>query len=236
MKPLALWATPRTVSTAFDKMMRTRGDHRVRTEPFSIAYYLGPEQRSERFPVSRPDATFERVLDEVRRQAASGPMFVKEMPYQLGPLLGPEVLSAFHGTFLIRDPAHALPSLAGHWADFTDDEAGYLAQHRAWELLRDQGEEPVVIDSDDLRADPEAVVGAWCDAVGIERRPDALSWTPGTPDEWRVWESWMTRAAASTGFAPPEDVPAPVVDAGLAARIDGCRPLYAALAEHRLRI
>ncbi len=235
MKPLALWATPRTVSTAFDKMMRTRGDHRVRTEPFSIAYYLGPEQRSPRFPVSRPEATFAAVLDEVRSQAASGPVFMKEMPHHLGPLLGPEVLASFRSTFLIRDPAYAVPSLAGHWSDFTDDEAGYTAQHRAWTLVRELGDEPVVIDSDDLRADPEAVVGAWCDAVGIERRPDALEWTPGMPDEWRVWESWMTRAAASTGFAPPEAAPAPVVDDVLSARIDACRPRYAALAEHRLR-
>ena len=236
MKPLALWATPRTVSTAFDKMMRTRGDHRVRTEPFSIAYYLGPEQRSERFPGSRPLATFAHVLDEVRRQAAAGPVFVKERPHHLGPLLDSDVLGEFRSTFLIRDPAFALPSLAGHWSDFTDDEAGYVAQHRAWSLVRDRGEEPVVIDSDDLRADPEAVVGAWCDAVGIERRPDALRWTPGMPDEWRVWASWMSRAAASTGFAPPDDAPAPVVGDDVAGRIDACWPLYEALAAHRLRV
>jgi hypothetical protein len=222
------------VSTAFDKMMRTRGDHLVRTEPFSIAYYLGPEQRSPRFAVTHPEASFERVLDQVLRQADGGPVFVKEMPYQLGPPLSPEVVAAFRGTFLIRDPAHALPSLARHWSDFTDDEAGYAAQHAAWTMMRELGEEPVVIDSDDLRADPEAVVGAWCDAVGIQRRPDALRWTPGMPDEWRVWESWMTRAAESTGFAPPDRVDPPPVDAVMAERIAASRPYYAALAEHRL--
>ena len=234
MKPLALWATPRTVSTAFDKMMCTRGDHVVRTEPFSIAYYLGPQRRSRRFAVSHPEATFDGVLDQVLGQAASGPLFMKEMPHQLGPLLTPEVLAAFRGTFLIRDPAHALPSLAGHWSDFTDDEAGYGAQHTAWVALRELGEDPVVVDSDDLRADPEAVVAAWSDAVGIERRPDALRWTPGMPDEWRVWESWMTRAAESTGFAPPEPGDPPPVDPAMAERIAACRPFYAALAEHRL--
>ncbi len=223
------------MSTAFDKMMRTRGDHRVRTEPFSIAYYLGPERRSPRFEMSHDDASFARVLDEVLGQAVEGPLFMKEMPYQLGPLLTPEVLAMFRGTFLIRDPAHALPSLAGHWADFTDDEAGYTAQHRAWTMLDGSAETPVVVDSDDLRADPVGIVGKWCDAVGIEQRPDALHWRPGMPDEWRVWESWMTRAASTTEFAPPDRLPPPDVDDALAARIAACRPLYEEMAEDRLR-
>ncbi len=46
----------------------------------------------------------------------------------------------------------------------------------------------------------------------------------------------MTRAAASTGFAPPDDAAPPVVEADLAHRIDACRPLYDTLAEHRLRV
>ena len=31
------------------------------------------------------------------------------------------------------------------------------------------------------------------------------------PDEWLVWESWMTRAARSTGFAPPDSGDPPPV-------------------------
>jgi hypothetical protein len=55
MGPIALWATPRSASTAFDKMLRTRGDREVLTEPFSIPYYDGPEQRSR--PPSTPCST-----------------------------------------------------------------------------------------------------------------------------------------------------------------------------------
>lgn len=235
MRPLALWATPRTISTAFDKMMRTRGDHTVFTEPFSIPWYRGPEKRSRRYEVTDPDATFERALAGVRDAAQEGPVFVKEMAYQLGPLLDLEVLAGFNNTFLVRDPAWSLPSLARMWPDFSDEEAGYMAQHRAWSLLADAGEESVVIDSDDLLGDPGTVVAAWCEAVGIEPRPDALTWEPGMPEAWEPWAEWFRSAAASTGFRPQDRGGPPVVDASLQRRIDSCRPFYEVLVANRLR-
>jgi len=235
MRPLALWATPRTASTAFDKMMRTRGDHRVYTEPFSVPWYMGPDQLSARYEVSMPEATFEGVLEEITAASAVGPVFVKEMAYQLGPLLRVDVLRRFEGTFLIRDPAWALPSLARMWPDFTDEEAGYQAQHRAWSALRDVGEAPVVIDSDDLRREPYAVVEAWCDAVGIEYLPESLTWEPGMPAAWERWADWFTSAAESTGFVAPARVVDPPSEPEPYGRIDVCRAWYEELADNRLR-
>ena len=235
MRPLALWATPRTASTAFDKMMRTRGDHRVFTEPFSIPWYLGPEQRSDRYRVTQPEVTFAGVLAAVRAAARTEPVFLKEMAYQLGPLLEADVLAEFSSTFLVRDPAGALPSLARMWPDFTDTEAGYAAQHRAWTMLREAGEAPVVVDSDDLRRDPERIVAAWCAAVEIDYRPDSLSWEPSMPSEWEPWADWFRSSAASTGFRPPVHAEAaPSDDPDLQLRIDLCRPFYEELAADRL--
>ena len=54
---LALWATPRTVSTAFERMMIERGDHLVLDEPWSRAYYFGPERVSDRYGLTFPEST-----------------------------------------------------------------------------------------------------------------------------------------------------------------------------------
>lgn len=214
VRPIALWATPRTISTAFDRMVRERDDHRVFTEPFSVAYYDGPEQCSTRYPVTEPEATFDAVLSDVVDAGHEGPVFVKDMAYHLGPRLEPETLESFTNTFLVRDPARSLPSIARIWPDFTTDEAGYEAQREAFDMVQDlTGEVPPVIEATDLQSDPDRVVAAWCDRVGIDHRPDALSWEPGLPEDWARWAEWFDGAASSTGFQPPaagdEEAPVP---------------------------
>jgi hypothetical protein len=216
-------------------MMRTRRDHMVFTEPFAKPWYLGPEQQSARFGASEPGASFELVLATIESAAATHPVFLKEMAYQLGPLLRIDVLRRFRSTFMIRDPAWSLPSIARIWPDFTDEEAGYIAQHRAWSLLVQDGERPIVVDGDDLCRDPVAVAAAWCEAVGIEDRPDCLEWEPGMPADWEPWADWFQAAAESTGFRAPAPGPPPNASPELVDRIDSFRPMYEELAESRLR-
>jgi hypothetical protein len=67
MTVLALWATPRTVSTAFERMMIERGDHLVLDEPWSRAYYFGPDRRSDRFELTFPESTYAGVEAGVLR-------------------------------------------------------------------------------------------------------------------------------------------------------------------------
>ena len=59
-----LWATPRSTSTAFEWMMRQRGDLTCFHEPFGMAWHQGPEARAPR-PASadrqRPEATFKNI-------------------------------------------------------------------------------------------------------------------------------------------------------------------------------
>ena len=234
-KPLVLWSTPRSVSTAFDKMMRGRGDHRVFTEPFSVAYYFGPDRRSARFAETLPRSSYDDVWGDVLSAADRSPVFVKEMAHHLGPHLTGPTVTRFTSSFLIRDPARAVPSFLAKWPDVTDEELGYEAQHRAFDLVTASGVTPPVIDADDLRADPETGVSAWGEAVSVEHRPDALRWRAGMPDDWRLWADWFERAAASTCFAPPDGLPPPPVDAATAVRIERCRQHYDVLHASRLR-
>ncbi len=185
-------------------MMIERGDHLVLDEPWSRSYYFGPERRSSRFPLSMPESTFAAVTAGVREAAAHQPVFVKDMAYQAEPGLDDDVLRSARHTFLIRDPVAATGSLLRNWPDATEAEVGTDAQGRLWDrIVAATGREPIVVDSDALRADPERVVDAWCAAVGIAPRPEALSWEPGMRPEWPMWHDWYRTAARSTGFEPP---------------------------------
>jgi hypothetical protein len=237
---LVLWATPRTVSTAFERMMIERGDRLVLDEPWSRAYYFGPERRSGRFGLTFPEATYAAVEEGVLDAGASEPVFVKDMAYHAEPAVSDDALAAMTHTFLIREPRAAVTSLARAWPDFTDDEAGYAAQGRLFDRVAEvTGRPPVVVDSDELRSDPPGVTAGWCAHVGIEHRPSSLTWTPGMRPEWQLWRDWYATAAASTGFAPPDGSPgdageafAPVLAERVEAVVDSARPVYEHLRRH----
>ncbi len=207
-RPLVLWATPRTVSTAFARMIIERGDHVVLDEPWSRAYYFGPERRSKRFPLTFPESTYAAIEAGVLAVGADR-LFVKDMAYHAVPGISDEMLSAATNTFIIRSPAAALTSLHRRWPDFTPDEAGYRAQRLLFDrVVQLTGTTPVVVDSDRLRADAPGVVAQWCEHVGLDHRPDALSWSPGMRPEWPLWRDWYEDVARSTGFvAPPRTAP-----------------------------
>lgn len=215
---LALWATPRTVSTAFERMMIERGDHLVLDEPWSRAYYFGPERRSDRYPLTFPESTFAAVEAGVLSAGGTSTVFLKDMAYHAVPGISDEALRAMTHSFLVRDPRAALTSLHRRWPDFTDDEAGYDAQRVLFDRVRDvTGSTPTVVDSDALRSEPDRVIARWCEGVGIEHRPESLRWESGMQPEWQLWRSWYGNAAASTGFTSPS--PTPLDDEELPPRV-----------------
>lgn len=207
-----LWATPRTVSTAFERMVIERGDLVVLDEPWSRAYYFGPHRRSDRYPLVFPESTDAAVESSVLTLAEDHDVFVKDMAYQAHPGCSDELLRVASHTFLVREPKAALASLEARWPDATDDEAGFVAQQELYDRVLDVGADAVVVDSDRLRRDPQGVVGRWCAAVGLPERPDALTWSPGMRPEWQLWTDWYEGVARSTGFAPP--APSSTVELG----------------------
>lgn len=233
-RPLVLWAVPRAASTAFERMVIERGDHTVFDEPFSEHYYFGPRKVSPRFAEVRAHADPTAILERVEAAAQQGPVFVKDMAYHVADVASPEFARRFTNTFLIRHPARMLPSLARMWPDFTDEEAGYDALAALVDHAEAAGQEPVVVDSDDLCRDPEGVVAEWCRRVGIAFVPEALSWAPGMRPEWQLWPDWYGATSRSTGFQPPSEAPAPPSEDRLAAAYERCLPVYEALRARRL--
>ena len=72
-----LWAHPRSVSTAFERVMRERGDVTVFHEPFMYHYYL---ERADRvFPEFEPAPGHPTTYDDTRAMileaAANQPVF-----------------------------------------------------------------------------------------------------------------------------------------------------------------
>ena len=191
-KILALWAVPRSTSTAFEWMMRVRNDHTCFHEPFGEVWYQGEDPDWPRFTegdVRTPGLTYESAWQVLRDAAAAGPVFTKDFPMYITKLWTDDFLGHFTHSFLIRNPAKTVTSMYKHWPDFDIRETSFVEQRELFDRLTElHGSPPPVLDSDDLLADPHQMVQRWCEAVDIPYLSEALSWEPGARDEVSWWD------------------------------------------------
>jgi hypothetical protein len=152
-------------------------------------------------------------------------------------MVGPVGYDDFPGcthAFLIRAPELMIASYlrkreAARFEDFGLDRQAEFFEREADRL----GEAPPVVDANDVLADPQGTLTALCAALAIPWDADMLHWPPGRRATDGPWAShWYHAVEASTGFGPPEPLPALE---GEAARVaDRCRPYYERLAAHRI--
>ena len=216
MRIFALWCHPRSVSTAFERVMRERGDLDVLHEPFMYDYYLNRAPR--RFPDFRPDpdhpADYADTRQMILRRAEGGPVFFKDMAYYVLDTLpdDAEFRDAITHAFLVRHPAESILSYARKDPGFASVELGIEAEWVLYQTLREAGYAPLVILSDDLRRDPEAVMRAYGAHVGLRNRPEALSWDRQVPSDWEAVQAWHGEVLASGQIRPPEREGDPVAE------------------------
>lgn len=208
-KIIALWAVPRSTSTAFEWMMRQRGDLDCLHEPFGEAWYQGAEPFWPRFQPgdkTTPDLTLESVWEDIQARAEQGPVFIKDFPHYINHMWDEAFLANFTHAFLIRDPALTITSMYAKWPDFDAAEVGFPEQRALFDLLTAlNGAPPPVIDSGDLLENPHQVVKAFCEAVDIPFLEDALSWEPGADTaQYSWWDggSFHANLKNSTGLTP----------------------------------
>lgn len=210
-KILALWAVPRSTSTAFEWMMRVRGDLDCYHEPFGEAWYQGEEPLWPRLgpdSLRTPGLTLESVWGMLQVSATKKPIFIKDFPHYLSHdsfYATKKFLDNFRHSFLIRDPAKTITSMFKHWKEFHPIEVGFKEQRELFDRLCDlYGEAPPVLDSDDLLEDPHKMVEKYCNAVGLPFLPESLSWEPGNRDEVSWWNggSFHENLRNSNGLKP----------------------------------
>jgi hypothetical protein len=235
-KPIALWSVPRSLSTAFERVFVERDDFEVLHEPFSASYYYGPDRLSDRFSDEEPKAeySYENVLQDVLRPRERR-VFLKDMAYQAKGVLGPDFLSNFANTFIIRDPKYVIASLHKMWPDFTLEETGFEQIYWAFKYATEAGEDPVVVDAMTFSENPAGILAAYCEAVGVPFDPRSLSWESREVEEWESWsaDGWHDRAQQSTGIKRAERKD-PQLSAELQDAYEACLPYYYQLAAHAI--
>ena len=236
----------------------TLKNSKVLHEPYSAAFYFGPERQSPRYASQETNqqATY-RSVSKLLQQEYDGKDFIfsKEMAYYVENkfhMFTEEGFKNFQHTFLIRHPLKAVyslykastnPQLTG-WNYFDPSEAGFRQMVELYEFIkRHIHRNPIVVDADDLLDYPNEILQSYCEAVGLEYEENMTSWEAGPVSEWDVWAGWHEDALESSGFWPrvKKNGSCPctafdVVDlpSDVAAVVEECMPYYKTLSAKKM--
>ncbi len=237
MVRINVWSSPRNLSTALMYSWRQRSDTTVVDEPL-YAHYLATTQRSH--PgfdevLASQNNRGDQVVDEVILGHYATPVvFFKQMAKHLAGL-DRSFLSQCQNVLLTREPVDMLTSFQKEVPDVRLEDTGFveLVEILEWQLAT--GQTPIVVDSKQLRIDPEGVLNALCRRLDLNFDPAMLAWPAGPKPEDGVWaEYWYAGVHASEGFQPwhpKPDTLTPAIKAVLAAVM----PLYQRLAPYSIR-
>lgn len=203
---IALWSHPRSMSTAFERIMRARGDLECLHEPFMYDYYINRSTRRMPHFEAKPDhpVSYLDIRGMILAKAEAKPVFFKDMSYYVMPQIldDPPFLDRVTHSFLVRDPKAAIVSYAKLDPDLTCEEVGLEAQWRQLEALLDRGKKPAVIQSECVQADPLGQMRRYWNAVGLPDAPQALEWTDDAPQDWQQVAGWHQNVLATKSVRP----------------------------------
>ena len=227
---IAMWSGPRNLSTAMMYAFGARADCAVSDEPFYAAYLAATgldHPMRDAILASQPTdpAAVARHL--------AGPVpggkahwYQKHMTHHMLPGVPRDWMADVVNVFLIRHPARVVASYARKREAPVLADLGFVQQAELYDHVRALGQAPVVIDSADVRADPEAALSGLCAAIGLPWDPAMLSWPAGGHPEDGVWAAhWYGAVHRSTGFDGPEGA-LPALEGDYARLAEAALPHY----------
>jgi hypothetical protein len=227
---IAMWSGPRNLSTAMMYAFGARDDFAVMDEPFYAPYLVtsGSDHPMTDDIIATHENDPMRVA-EMCQKKGSPHLYMKHMPHHMlagFPMGWAEKCVNVH---LIRHPARVIASYAAKREAPSLEDVGYIQQAELFDQIGG-----VVIDSTDIRAQPEIMLRALCEVIELPFDPEMLHWPAGPRAEDGVWaKHWYGAVHNSTGFAGAEG-PLPDVPAELQHVLEGALPHYQGLHRRRL--
>ena len=225
-----MWSGPRNLSTAMMYSFGARADCAVVDEPFYAAYLaqtgLDHPMRDEIIASQPTDPA--KVIETLLGPVPDGKAhyYQKHMSQHMIEGVPRDWVHRVANVFLIRHPARVAASFSAKFDNPTLADIGFVQQAELYNQLVAAGARPIVIESADIRRDPEVMLKRLCAAIGLGWDPAMLSWASGGHPDDGVWAAhWYGTVHQSTGFAPPEGA-LPDLDGPRAALAEAAMPAY----------
>ena len=238
---IAMWSGPRNISTAMMRAFENRPDCSVSDEPLYGAWLAmsGEPHPMREEVIAAMDSDWRSVVETLTGDIPDGKpvWYQKHMTHHILPeMMDADWLSKLTHVFLIRDPRQVVASYLGKRDTVSPEDIGVPQQQAIYDFIVGRlGKQPPIIDSGEFLTDPEGHLRALCQRLGIEFRPEMLSWPPGPRDSDGVWAPhWYQKVWESTGFGPPSSG-IPELTGRAMNVAAACLPLYQQLYAQRLR-
>ncbi|MEM6309226.1 MAG: sulfotransferase [Pseudomonadota bacterium] len=203
---IAMWSGPRNLSTAMMYSFGARADFDVVDEPFYGAYLAltGSDHPMRVETMASMECDPARVAQSMALRHDRH-VYSKQMTHHMVPGIDRSWFPAARHVFLIRHPARVVASYAAKREKPVLEDLGFVQQAEIFEEVCALGQSPVVIDTHDIRRDPEKTLQQLCDALGLAWDPAMLRWPAGGYSADGVWaEHWYGAVHRSTGFSGAE--------------------------------
>ncbi len=227
---IAAWSGPRNLSTAMMYAFGARGDCAVVDEPFYAAYLAKTGLDHPMKPAilaaqpTDPAEVVQRITGPIPRGRAH--FYQKHMTHHMLPDIPRDWMRDMVHVFLIRHPARVIASYAAKRENPTLEDIGFAQQSDLFDAVNSWQGSPVVIDSTDIRKDPEKMLKRLCHAIGLPFTRDMLRWPAGGHPEDGAWAPhWYGSVWKSTGFDAAEG-PLPTVPTHLDGVLAQAMPHY----------
>ena len=231
---IAMWSGPRNLSTAMLYAFGNRPDFAVWDEPFYAAYLnetgIDHPMRDEILVAHQRDAGMvsERIAGAVPDGKAH--WYMKHMPFHMVDGFPLDWAKACVNVHLIRHPARVVASYVAKRENPSLRDIGFTEQVAIFERFPGP-----VLDSDDIRQDPEALLRKLCDLIGLEFSDAMLRWPAGPKSFDGAWAPhWYGSVHRSNGFAGAEGA-LPVLAGASQDLVEAALPSYEKLYALRIR-
>ena len=236
---IAMWSGPRNLSTAMMYAFGQRADFHVMDEPFYAAYLdrTGLDHPMREAVMSSQPRDPEKVAASLVGPVPDGKphVYQKHMTQHMVDGIPRDWMRSVRNVFLIRHPARVIASFAAKYEALTLADIGFTQQSELCDALTSDEHTPIVIDSSDIRDDPEGMLCHLCSVLDLPWDDAMLHWPRGGHPADGVWAPvWYGALHASTGFAGPEG-PLPKLEGDLADLCDRALPHYERLAQIKLQ-
>ena len=222
---IAMWSGPRNLSTAMMYAFGNRTDFSVMDEPFYAPFlaYSGQVHPMQTDILAQHETDPTRVERACLGSNTGGAshVYMKHMPHHMLPDFPLDWAKSCVNVHLIRHPARVIASYSAKRETVSFEDIGFAQQAKIYEQLGG-----IVIDSAEVRANPEVALKTLCDKIDLPFDPAMLAWKAGPRVEDGVWaKHWYGAVHRSTGFAGAEG-PLPSLTGRNAALLEKTLPFY----------